>query len=96
MSELTRHYQIVRKPVVTEKATDGSATRNAYTFRVPRDANKVEIRQAVEKLFGVRVRGVNTLRVKGKWRRRGRSVGRTQEWKKAMVLLGEGQTIEIL
>lgn len=96
MSDLTRHYQIIQKPVVTEKATDASATRNAYTFRVPRDANKVQIRQAVEKLFDVKVKGVNTLHVKSKWRQRGRNIGKTQVWKKAIVSLGEGQTIDIL
>ena len=96
MTELTRHYQIIQKPVITEKATDATAVRNAYTFRVPRDANKIQIRQAVEKLFDVRVEAVNTLQVKGKWRRRGRSIGKTQEWKKAMVVLGEGQTIDVL
>lgn len=96
MNELTRHYRIIRKPVVTEKATDASANRNAYTFRVPRGANKVEIRQAVEKLFDVKVKSVNTLHTKSKWRVRGRNIGQTQVWKKAIVSLGEGQTIDIL
>ena len=96
MTELTRHYQVIQKPVITEKATDGTIARNAYTFRVPRDANKVQIREAVESLFDVKVTSVNTLQVKGKWRRRGRNLGRTQEWKKAMVVLGEGQTIDVL
>jgi len=96
VTELTRHYQVIQKPVITEKATDGTIVRNAYTFRVPQDANKVQIREAVESLFDVKVRSVNTLSVKGKWRRRGRNIGRTQEWKKAMVVLGEGQTIDVL
>ena len=59
-------------------------------------ANKLEIRQAVERLFSVKVKSVNTLTVKAKWKIRGRSIGRTQEWKKAMVVLQEGQTIEVL
>jgi large subunit ribosomal protein L23 len=63
---------------------------------VPLGANKVEIRQAVQKLFNVKVERVNTLRVKPKVRRRGRIVGETQAWKKAMVVLAEGQTIELL
>ncbi len=96
MTTLDRFYQVIKKPVITEKASDQTISRNAYTFRVPRAANKVEIRQAVEALFGVKVKGVNTLRVQGKWRRRGRSIGRTPVWKKAMVVLDEGQTIDVL
>jgi len=95
MTELKRWYEIVQKPVITEKASDDTGTRNAYTFKVPRDANKVEIRTAVQKLFDVKVERVNTLRVKGKWRRRGRSIGKTKEWKKAMVVLEEGQVIDV-
>jgi large subunit ribosomal protein L23 len=96
VTSLDRSYQLIRRPLVTEKATDDSASRNAYAFRVPRDANKVEIRQAVERLFSVKVLSVNTLNVKGKWKIRGRSLGRTQDWKKAMVVLQEGQTIDVL
>ena len=96
MSELSQHYAVIEKPVITEKASDDTVTRNAYTFRVPRTANKIEIRRAVEALFEVNVVDVNTLRVKGKWRRRGRNIGKTQEWKKAMVVLQEGQTIDVL
>ena len=81
---------------MTEKATDDTGRRNAYTFRVPKDANKVEIRQSVERLFEVKVQSVNTLNVKGKWKIRGRTIGRTQEWKTAMVVLQEGQTIDVL
>lgn len=95
MSSLDRYYQIIQKPIVTEKATDDTGKRNAYHFRVPRDANKVEIRQAVESLFEVKVRNVNTLRVSAKWKRRGYAVGHTPVWKKAMVTLAEGQTIDI-
>ena len=96
MTTLERSYRVIKQPVVTEKATDASLSRNAYTFRVPVDANKIEIRQAVEKLFDVRVLRVNTLRVGGKVRIRGRSIGRTNDWKKAMVVLAEGQTIDVL
>ena len=96
MSSLDRYYQIIRKPVITEKASDDMADRNAYHFRVPVDANKVEIRHAVEKLFDVKVLGVNTLRTTQKWRRRGYTRGQTQQWKRAMVTLAEGNTIEIL
>ncbi len=96
MTALDRYYHIIKKPIITEKASDDTGERNAYHFRVPVDANKVEIRLAVERLFDVRVEGVNTLRVKGKWRRRGYSFGKTPAWKKAMVTLAEGQTIEVL
>ena len=96
MTTLEQSYRIIRKPVITEKATDATVTRNAYTFRVPLTANKSEIRGALEKLFDVRVRSVNTLRTKPKWRRRGRNIGRTSTWKKAIVVLEEGQTIELL
>jgi large subunit ribosomal protein L23 len=96
MTTIERSYHLIKRPLITEKATDDSATRNAYSFRVPVDANKVEIRQAVERLFSVKVKSVNTLRVKGKWKIRGRSIGRTHDWKKAMVVLEEGQTIEVL
>ena len=96
MSSLDRSYQVIKKPVITEKATDDTTKRNAYHFRVPRDANKVEIRQAVERLFEVKVLNVNTLNVKPKWRRRGYTTGQTQQWKKAMVTLQDGQTIDVL
>ena len=96
MTTLDRSYRIIQKPVITEKASDGTAIRNAYTFCVPVDANKVEIRQAVQQLFDVKVKSVNTLRVRGKWRIRGRSIGRSQAWKKAMVVLEDGQTIDLV
>lgn len=94
MTATERHYRVIEKPVVTEKSSDDTADRNSYTFRVPRSANKVEIRNAVEKLFEVKVKRVNTLQVKGKWKIRGRTIGRTQKWKKAMVTLAAGNTIE--
>ena len=96
MTTLDRYHRIIQKPVLTEKATDDSASRNAYHFRVPRDANKIEIRQAVEHLFDVKVLSVNTAKMRGKWRRRGYSAGWTPSWKRAMVTLKDGDTIEIL
>ena len=96
MSDLQRMYEIVRRPVITEKGTDDTADRNAYHFRVPVDANKVEIRQAVEGVFQVKVVRVNTSRVRGKSRRRGWVAGAASDWKKARVVLREGDTIEIL
>ena len=93
---LDRFYRVIQKPIISEKATDDTAVRNAYHFRVPIDANKVEIRQAVEKLFNVKVRSVNTARTHTKVRRRGHSVGNTPMYKRAMVTLAAGNTIEIL
>jgi large subunit ribosomal protein L23 len=96
VTNLDRFQRIIEKPLITERASDDMANRNAYHFRVPIDANKVEIRHAVETLFEVKVLGVNTLHASRKWRRRGRSFGQTPRWKKAMVTLAEGDTIEIL
>jgi large subunit ribosomal protein L23 len=96
MSNLDRSYHIIKKPIITEKASDDSATRNAYTFRVPTDANKVEIRNAIQQIFDVKVTSVNTLNVRSKTRRRGYVAGQTPAWKKAMVCLAEGQTIDVL
>ena len=96
MTQLELLYRVIQAPVVTEKATDDQQKRNAYTFRVPVAANKVEIREAIEKLFKVKVTSVNTLRVTPKMRRRGWVAGQTPDWKKAMVALQDGDTIEIL
>ena len=96
MSSMDRMYEVIKKPVITEKATNDQLDRNAYQFRVPVNANKIEIRQAVERLFDVKVSAVNTLRVNGKSRRRGWRAGTTADWKKAMVTLAEGHTIELI
>ena len=96
MNNLDRSYLIIKRPIITEKASDDSATRNAYHFRVPLDANKVEIRQAIESLFEVKVLSVNSLNVRGKTRRRGWVAGKRPDWKKAMVTLKEGDTIDTL
>jgi large subunit ribosomal protein L23 len=87
-------YQTILAPLVTEKATLLSE-RNQVVFRVPLEATKPEIKAAVEALFGVQVRAVNTLVVKGKSKRfRGRP-GQRSDWKKAMVQLAEGQSIDL-
>jgi large subunit ribosomal protein L23 len=96
MATTDRMYRVIQKPVITEKATNDQLDRNAYHFRVPKDANKVEVRQAVEALFDVKVDSVNTINVNGKSRRRGWRAGRTPDWKKAMVTLKEGYTIELI
>ena len=88
-----RTYDIIRGPVITEKATLLSE-HNQVAFRVAMTATKPEIRKAIEALFGVKVTGVNTLRVKGKTKRfRGR-MGRRSDYKKAIVTLAEGQSID--
>lgn len=89
-----RMYQTILSPLVTEKAT-AMSERNQVAFRVTLDATKPEIKAAVEGLFNVKVLAVNTLVVKGKTKRfRGR-VGRRSDWKKAMVRLAEGQSIDL-
>ncbi|HED63983.1 MAG TPA: 50S ribosomal protein L23 [Planctomycetes bacterium] len=96
MSALDRAYRIIQKPVITEKASTDTMNRNAYTFRVPRTANKAEIRDAVQRLFDVKVLSVNTLHVRGKRRVRGRSIGVSQDWKKAIVQLSPESQIDVL
>jgi len=89
-----RVYQIILSPVVTEKATRLNET-SQVTFKVLQDATKPEIKAAVEQLFGVKVEAVNTLVMKGKTKRfRGRA-GQRSDWKKAMVRLQAGQTIDL-
>ena len=89
-----RYYDVIISPVITEKATLASE-RNQVMFKVARRATKPQIKEAVEKLFDVKVKSVNTLRRKGKWRTfRGR-YGRTSDTKRAVVTLEEGQTIDV-
>jgi large subunit ribosomal protein L23 len=85
-------HDILLRPVVTEKSTR-EVERNTYVFQVGCNANKHEIKHAVESFFGVRVTGVRTLQVRGKARRFGRVQGRRQDWKKAYVTLAEGDSI---
>ena len=87
-------YDIVAAPLITEKGTLVNAAGNQVVFQVRRDANKEEIRRAVETLFKVKVDKVRTLNMLGKTRRVGRSVGRRPAWKKAYVTLAEGQRID--
>ena len=81
-----QYYDVILRPVVTEKSMDGMADKK-YTFLVHPDANKTMIKEAVEKIFGVKVESVNTLRTDGKIKRQGRTQGRTPEIKKAYVTL---------
>ena len=86
---------IVRRAMITEKGTRLRERENGYLFDVARDANKIEIKQAIEAIFPVKVESVRTLRVHGKPKRMGRYVGHRPDWKKAVVTLKKGQTIEL-
>jgi large subunit ribosomal protein L23 len=87
---------VVLKPLLTEKNLRRAERTNSYTFRVHDRANKVQIRRAVERIFKVRVVDVRTLRCHGKGRRVGRWVGSVPDWKKAIVRVAAGQTIEFV
>jgi len=87
-------YHVIRRPIVTEKSSDQKEAQNVIAFEVDRRATKPEIRAAVEKLFKVKVAAVRTLTAAGKRVRRGRSLGKRSNWKKAFVQLAEGSTIE--
>jgi large subunit ribosomal protein L23 len=87
-------HDVIRKPLVTEKSNIDREQQNVVTFAVDPRANKHEIQRAIEELFDVRVLDVRTMRMPRKERRMGRFVGRRTEWKKAIVRLAEGQTIE--
>jgi large subunit ribosomal protein L23 len=86
---------IVRRALITEKGTQIRERENGYLFEVARDANKIEIRHAIESIFPVKVETVRTLRVHGKPKRMGRYAGHRPDWKKAIVTLKKGQTIEL-
>ncbi|HEX5576784.1 MAG TPA: 50S ribosomal protein L23 [Gemmatimonadaceae bacterium] len=88
------HRTIVR-PIVTEQSSAAYQERGEYTFRVASDATKTTIRAAIEQLFGVKVTGVWTSNQRGKARRVGQQIGRRPHWKKAVVKLRDGDTIDI-
>ena len=88
-------YEVLKRPIVTEKSSYQSGSLHRYTFEVDRRANKHQIKQAVEEVFGVSVTAVNVINVRGKTRRRGRQTGRTPDWRKAIVTLVPGDTIEL-
>ena len=85
---------VLISPHVTEKTSLAMQNNNQYTFRVKRDATKTDIKQAVELMFEVKVKGVQVVNEPGKTRRFGKLTGRTQDWKKAYVSLAQGQTID--
>jgi large subunit ribosomal protein L23 len=84
-------YEVIRRPLITEKTTALKETQRALCFEVHRDASKPEIKKAVESLFGVKVQDVRVANVHGKVKRQGRYVGRRSDWKKAYVVLKQGE-----
>jgi len=89
-----KHYDIVRGPVVTEKTTLQKETSNQVTLRVDKNANRVEIKNAVEITFNTKVKQVRTIQVKGKVKQRGKIIGKRKDWKKAIITLMPGQKID--
>ena len=89
------HTHVIIKPLVTEKSTHQQNTRNTYSFRVAAGASKVNIRQAIEKLYDVRVLDVRTLTRKGKPRRTRTGLTKGEDWKRAIVKLAENSKIEL-
>ncbi|MEP5759202.1 MAG: 50S ribosomal protein L23 [Litoreibacter sp.] len=94
MSTKAEHYDVIRKPIITEKATMASEA-NAVVFEVSIDANKPMIKEAVENLFGVKVKAVNTTITKGKAKRFKGQLGKRKDVKKAYVTLEEGNMIDV-
>jgi len=86
---------VVKRPLITEKAERNREASRAYAFEVHREATKIQVKQAVEKLFNVHVLSVRTSIARGKNKRVGRSIGRRPNWKKAFVTLKEGDTIAL-
>ena len=87
-------FDVLIRPIITEKTTL-LMQENKYTFQLPLNANKVEIRKAVESIFNVKVEKVATIRVLGKTKRMGRTMGKRSDYKKAIVTLKAGETIEL-
>lgn len=87
-------YDVIKKPLITEKTTIEKDAKNVISFVVDGNANKIEIKEAVEKLFKVEVSEVNTVNVAGKLKRVGRNIGKRSNWKKAYVTLREGSNVD--
>ena len=86
---------VVKRPLITEKAERARESARQYAFEVHRDATKIQVKQAVEKLFNVHVLDVRTAIARGKIKRVGKNIGRRPNWKKAFVTLKEGETIAL-
>lgn len=92
---MTNSFDLIRRPIITEKATDAKDFHNKVTFAVDVRANKTAIKRAVEEVFKVKVEKINIVNVKGKVKRLGKHIGKRPDWKKAVVTVAEGQTIEV-
>lgn len=88
------NYDIIKRPLITEKTSIQKEELNKVVFEVDRKANRTEIKRAVEKIFNVSVSGVHTVQVKGKVKRRGYILGKRKDWKKAIVTLKPGNRID--
>jgi large subunit ribosomal protein L23 len=86
---------VVRKALITEKGTVLREVRNQYVFQVATDANRIEIKRAIEAIFSVKVRNVQTMQMRGKVKRQGRFAGKRSDWKKAIITLQPDQKIEL-
>lgn len=88
--------KIILRPLITEKSSKMKEAENSIVFQVNRRANKIEIKQAIQKMFDVHVETVRTMNVHGKVKRMGRFEGKRPDWKKAIVTLREGETVDFL
>jgi large subunit ribosomal protein L23 len=91
---MTKYYDIIKAPIITEQSTKLIESQNKYTFKVDKKANKVEIKKAVEAIFEVKVLSVNTVNVLPKYKKMGKYEGYKSAYKKAVVKLAEGQKID--
>jgi large subunit ribosomal protein L23 len=89
-------YEVIKRPILTEKTTSQKGEENKVTFEVDKRANKIEVRTAIEKIFKVKVVDVHTMVIPGKVKRIGRFSGRRSDWKKAVVTLKEGEQLPFL
>ena len=86
---------IIVKPIITERSVAG-IEENKYTFKVSKDANKIDVKRAIEEIFKVKVIDVKTMNVKGKMKRMGKNIGKRPDWKKAIITLKDGDKIEVV
>jgi large subunit ribosomal protein L23 len=91
---MKNQFNLINRPHITEKVLLLKEEGNKVVFRIRKDANKIELKSAIESMFNVTVEAINTLTVKGKKKRLGRHEGKKSDWKKAIVTLKEGDTIE--
>ena len=96
MANAEQFYDVIRRPIMTEKSSGAQETGNKFTFEVSNESNKVEVRKAIETLFKVKVKRVNTIRVNGKRKRFQGRPGRRADYKKAIVSLAEGEMIDVM